>query len=520
MNRLWKLRGPFAGFGAALCAFGIPNGNLLAWHIASVLHDAGKHDPWSVLLSVLQDPVSLPQHLRSSVGPTTLKKWNALNPERQQLLKLLSRFEVSNDQAMFWFTREERRKAGILLTDSELLANPYLMFEAGGLFSIPFGTLDRGLMQSMEMKAIAPIPEPSRIAEVIDPRRVRAVMVDRLKDAAEKGGHTVLPEPWLIERVRALPLAPECPIDPDAMPIFDNDLKPAVHLIVGGEGARYYQLKRYAETRRCIADLVRKRRGGVNTGDHDWRALVDSAIEDPTPPEEWDEDEAPARVEKAAALSMIFRSRISVLLGAAGTGKSTLIKALCKVPGVLQDGVLLLAPTGKARVRLEQTSGMRGRGKTIAQFLNRLDRYDGKTGRYFMNPPAGTSAGDKTVVIDECSMLTEEQLAATLDALSNVGRLVLLGDPKQLPPIGAGRPFVDIVNLLRPEDAEALSPRVSASYAELLVTRRQKKGEDRNDLDLANLFAGGEQDPGRDEVWSKVRGGTVEEPPSCLLDIG
>ena len=44
-------------------------------------------------------------------------------------------------------------------------------------------------------------------------------------------------------------------------------------------------------------------------------------------------------------------------------------------------------------------------------------------------------------------MLTEEQLAATIDAIetTSVDRLILVGDPRQLPPIGAGRPFVDIV---------------------------------------------------------------------------
>jgi ATP-dependent exoDNAse (exonuclease V) alpha subunit len=44
---------------------------------------------------------------------------------------------------------------------------------------------------------------------------------------------------------------------------------------------------------------------------------------------------------------------------------------------------------------------------------------------------------------DEASMLTEEQLAALIDALSSVDRIILVGDASQLPPIGAGRPFVD-----------------------------------------------------------------------------
>ena len=46
-------------------------------------------------------------------------------------------------------------------------------------------------------------------------------------------------------------------------------------------------------------------------------------------------------------------------------------------------------------------------------------------------------------------MLTEEMLAAPIEALGEVERLILCGDPRQLPPIGAGRPFADLVALLR-----------------------------------------------------------------------
>jgi ATP-dependent exoDNAse (exonuclease V) alpha subunit len=55
--------------------------------------------------------------------------------------------------------------------------------------------------------------------------------------------------------------------------------------------------------------------------------------------------------------------------------------------------------------------------------------------------------GYRTVVIDEAPMLTENQLAAPLDAIETgtVARLILMGDPRQLPPVGAGRPFVDII---------------------------------------------------------------------------
>jgi ABC-type cobalamin/Fe3+-siderophores transport system ATPase subunit len=54
--------------------------------------------------------------------------------------------------------------------------------------------------------------------------------------------------------------------------------------------------------------------------------------------------------EKAAALSELASSRFSVLIGAAGTGKTTLLRFLCKAKPIGERGVLLLAPTGKERV--------------------------------------------------------------------------------------------------------------------------------------------------------------------------
>ncbi len=150
-----------------------------------------------------------------------------------------------------------------------------------------------------------------------------------------------------------------------------------------------------------------------------------------------------------------------------------------------------------------------GKGKTVAQFLLGLQRYDGSTGRYYINRNAPRSSAHKTVVIDECSMLTEEQLAALLDALKGVKRLILVGDPRQLPPIGAGRPYVDIVEYLKPDKIDSMLPRVAPGYAELTVTMRQQAAGDGERLDvlLADAFSGYPQDSGADEVWHSVAAG-------------
>jgi len=106
-------------------------------------------------------------------------------------------------------------------------------------------------------------------------------------------------------------------------------------------------------------------------------------------------------------------------------------------------------------------------------------------------------------------MLTEEQLAALLDGLSGVDRLVLVGDSSQLPPIGSGRPLVDIVRELKPEGVEHHFPRVGRGYAELTVPRRQK-GKTRADLLLASWF-GGTPDPAADEIWDRLETEELEE---------
>ena len=91
------------------------------------------------------------------------------------------------------------------------------------------------------------------------------------------------------------------------------------------------------------------------------------------------------------------------------------LKVLCDQPDIKRGGILLLAPTGKARVRMETQIGISG-AMTIAQFLVRRKRYDPKTGRYCLSNVEKMDAG-QTVIIDESSMLTEEQLGAVLDAL-------------------------------------------------------------------------------------------------------
>lgn len=142
-----------------------------------------------------------------------------------------------------------------------------------------------------------------------------------------------------------------------------------------------------------------------------------------------------------------------------------------------------------------------------------LRRYDPLTGSYRVTEEANREGGFKTVVIDECSMLTENQLAATLDAIetTSVERLILVGDPRQLPPIGAGRPFVDIVRHLNGDGANTVT-KALPGYAELRIVRRQTEQSvgagqplaTRDDILLSRWFGGEAPDPGADEAWDRL----------------
>ena len=502
LGELWKARGPCPGLGSALTAFGLQFGTFVGRAIAE---KAGENaDPWPLVDKTFAEPKKhLPESLANGIGQTLRNKWSRLPGDRRALLKLVSRFEITQEQATVLYVQEERAKAGIDTTDETILANPYLIYELTRLTADPVSvwTVDRGVFPDEVIRNKHPLPERTALDAGTDARRVRALTVKVLEDAAGDG-NTILPQDQVVLGIRSLAIQPPCEVDGDLMTVAKDDFEDAINEFSMTDGAPALKLSRLTEVRTTIRNAVNKRvRGKRMSVAADWRPLLDAHLPSDSAGEH-DEQEEKARAEKTAALTELGEARISVLIGPAGTGKTTLLSVLCSHPDIETGGILLLAPTGKARVRMEQfTNRLNLKGYTIAQFLS-PHRYDGSTGRYLLSDKP-TDVGARTVIIDEASMLTEEMLAALIQALKRAHRLILIGDPRQLPPIGAGRPFVDIVKHLAPEGVTEQFPRVGPGYAELTIRRRQA-GNEREDLQLAEWFSGSPIAVGEDDVFDKV----------------
>lgn len=490
---VWQARGAFPGLGAALTAFGITDGVLLAHALARHLGD--HDDPWPTVDAWIADADN-PADI--DVGSVLRRTWAALPGDRRAVLHLLARLDLGIDQAKRLYQETERERAGVHLTDAELLANPYLAYERdrGSLEPVPVAAVDRGVFPDPVVRQAHPLPTPSRVEQPLDERRVRALLIEQLEAAAVQGD-SLRSRGALVQALRDAPLDPPCDVSLDVMSVLQSELTPEIEVVAMASGEPAYQLVRLHEARRVISRTVERRRKGRSLGiSADWRRCIDELIAAEVP----DSLEERARQEKAAALEVLASSRITVLIGAAGTGKTTLLKALAGLPEVGGGGLLLLAPTGKARVRMQAAIGHEA--QTLAQLLVKSGWYVPEVGRYTRSDRDRIN-GPKTVIVDECSMLTEEALDALLDAVEGYDRLILVGDPRQLPPIGVGRPFIDIAQHLRAHAGDLVFPKVGPSYVELTIPRRQVEGE-REDLLLAEWFSGADPSPGADEVWDKL----------------
>lgn len=457
--RVWQQRGAFPGLGSVLEALGVRMGTSLALELLASGVVGMDDNPWPHMDALMRGQLEPPESGYRGDLAAVRKTYTSLPSERLELLHLLSRFALSPEQARRWFDPQTRSRAtDVPVTDREIIENPYRICEtdlgATDDFPVSVGVIDRGLMAQATVSARHPVPNPSAVESPSDPRRIRAALVSVLRRAAEDGD-ALLSVAEALQKVVRLDLERECTVGYDWSVAHAGLLSGVIELHELPSGAveappvPAFQLTALADREKRLRTVLGQRAmKALAPLKVDWKALLMQAIE--SAGGRYDSANArhvEALGDQAAALERVVSRRVTALVGRAGTGKTSVLGALLLCEPIARDGVLLLAPTGKARVRLGKAA--RAEAMTVAQFLSHQGRYDGERQRPLFSG-AGKYRREKTVVIDECSMLTMDDLCAVLEALdlAHVQRLILVGDPNQLPPIGVGRPFADLVSEL------------------------------------------------------------------------
>ena len=494
LGEVWRGRGPFPGAGSVLEVLDFPLGTAYQRAELTRIADEGGN-PWQHLVQILDGSVEPPDGLFANGLRAAARRWQLL-PERQELLATLARFELSAPQVRRIVDPDQRKKSRIHQSADRLTTNPYLICEqdigAADSPQIALDTIDHG----MRPEGLAAQLTGSVGAD--DRRRVRAVGVAVLADAAQ-AGDTLLPLDEFFAGIRErFPERRACPVDRD---LFRAELEffERTFAVDYDNDPPVIALREMRVLEREIEDLVGRRALRVNNPpDTDWRAALHDLFGEST-----GRRDDLAREEKGRALQALSERRLSVLTGGAGTGKTSVVRALLdsleRTEG--RQTLLLLAPTGKARVRL--SSATRRSARTIHQFLLSQGWIDPETMTILSE--GGTTYQARTVVVDECSMIPTDLLGTLLRALdsNSIQRLILVGDENQLPPIGPGRPFADIRNWLQAQHPECIA---SLTTAMRVGDRNSPSGVSRALL-LASGYRAEGGEPGDDEVLSEVARG-------------
>ena len=147
------------------------------------------------------------------------------------------------------------------------------------------------------------------------------------------------------------------------------------------------------------------------------------------------EDQKPT-AEQRATLGNAFSHRLSVITGGPGTGKTASIRAIATLATAGGARVMLVAPTGRAAIRMTEASGIRA--KTVHSALGWIP---GEGPTHDEQDPLPCDL----LIVDETSMANLELLVTLLRAVGPETHVVLVGDADQLAPVGAGKPFAELV---------------------------------------------------------------------------
>lgn len=140
---------------------------------------------------------------------------------------------------------------------------------------------------------------------------------------------------------------------------------------------------------------------------------------------------------QAEAVSAAVRSKVMVITGGPGTGKTTIIRAVLEIFGKLSVNIRLAAPTGRAAKQMSEATGF------PASTIHRMLSFSVQSGGFQKN--ADNPLDCDILIVDEASMIDTVLMYHLLKAVPKGATVILVGDVNQLPSVGAGHVLEDII---------------------------------------------------------------------------
>ena len=323
----------------------------------------------------------------------------------RRLLEFLGEHQVPLQLAMPLYRRYGDRAL------EAIRGNPYLLVDQE--LGVDFSAADE-LALSMGM-------------EGDDPQRLEAALLFELTYNLDNG-HTFLPRRKLLPATAQL-IGVEGESLEDALETL-LERGEVIQEQAAGEEAVY--LRALYEAEQYVAFRLSEMSRGELTAPHGLDGLIDAIQAD---------QGIVYAPQQRQAVALAATSQVMLLTGGPGTGKTTSLRGVLALFDQLGLETALAAPTGRAAKRLGELCG--AEGYTIHRLLE--TRYDPRSGRLIFAHDESDPLKADAVIVDETSMVDILLMQGLLSALRDDCRLILVGDPDQLPSVGPGNLFSDLI---------------------------------------------------------------------------